>query len=69
MIPYFAVDVSSHGRTPDTIFMTYIQMSHRYGPVTTARLLAGDTVERYSRDQIKIVGMRMLAVPDAEGPL
>jgi hypothetical protein len=58
MIPYFDIEVTTRGQT-DIVKMSYLHMSHRYGPVTTARLLAGDTVERFSRDRVKIVGMTM----------
>ncbi len=49
--------------------MSFLHMSSRFGPVTTARLLSGDTVERYHRDLVRIVGMKLEAKPPREPAL
>jgi len=69
--PIFDIEFKSTNGKYDTEVtqMSYLHMSSRFGPVTTARLLSGDQVERYRRDLVRIVGMRLEAKPPREPAL
>jgi hypothetical protein len=62
--PVFDIEFTPTGKSvykAHILPMSYLHMTSRFGPVTTARLLCGDQVERYQRDLVRIVGMRIEA--------
>lgn len=75
MIPFFDIEITTmpgHGTNQgrvEIVRMSFLHMSHRFGPVTTARLLAGDIVERFSRDRAKIIDMVLDLDRNREGAL